>query len=168
MSHEKLAVVLLAAAASLFCVAGARGDALDYDGLVVDVTSAETMAGEAIPPDVYIAVEKQRQIRSGSTFKVFRPESVREEPAEKHPLKLYVGRLQVIDLQGEIVIGRMIEFAPRSEHPRVRYETVMVGDRIRAIILKVDKAQRGPQVVLSRATPMSRRQIQLAALAHSR
>jgi N utilization substance protein A len=45
---------------------------------------------------------------------------------------------------------------PREQIRRERYN---VGDRIRAVILKVDKAQRGPQVLLSRTTPLFLRRL---------
>ncbi|MEK7746791.1 MAG: transcription termination/antitermination protein NusA, partial [Elusimicrobiota bacterium] len=37
---------------------------------------------------------------------------------------------------------------------QIRRERYNIGDRVRAVVLKVDKAQRGPQIVLSRACPL--------------
>ena len=128
MPHRKRSTLLIAVALSLSLTAGARADIPECGGRVIDVAAREIRAEEAVPPDVYIAVRELLEIRAGSTFKVYRPDHVGGDSADKHPLTIYVGRLQIIDLQGDVVIGRMIEFAPRRDHPRVRYETVMVGD----------------------------------------
>ncbi|UCD57411.1 MAG: OmpA family protein [Candidatus Hydrogenedentota bacterium] len=118
-----VAILLLVLGAS-----GAKGESIDCVDWVIDVGTMEPKPEEAAAADVYIVPKKQMKIRPGTIFKVFRLKSVTEEPATQYPLKLYVGRLQVIDVQNEVFIGRMIEFASSQEYPRVRYETVMVGD----------------------------------------
>ncbi len=49
-------------------------------------------------------------------------------------------------------LGRTEARMPRKEQSRL--ETYQIGDRIRAIIKEVDRAARGPQVVISRADSM--------------
>ena len=46
-------------------------------------------------------------------------------------------------------LGRTEARMPRKEQSRL--ETYQIGDRIRAVIKEVDRAARGPQVVVSRA-----------------
>ncbi len=128
MSYRKPATILVALLLLSVAAPGAWGSTIDCDGLVIDVATIETKPEETIPSDVYIVVDKKMDIRPGSIFKVFRPKKVAQEPGGEHRLNLYAGRLQVIDVQNEVLIGRMIEFASRQEHPRVRYETVMLGD----------------------------------------
>ena len=70
--------------------------------------------------------------------------------------------------EGEMVSGNVHRFMERSiiidlgktegilpPREQIRRERYNGGDRLRAVILKVDKAQRGPQVLLSRASPSS-------------
>ena len=48
-------------------------------------------------------------------------------------------------------IGKTEARLPRKEQSRL--ENFSVGERLRAVILKVDKAAKGPQVIISRAAP---------------
>ena len=74
--------------------------------------------------------------------------------------------------EGELISGSVHRFLERSiivdlgktegilpPREQIRRERYNVGDRIRAVILKVDKAQRGPQVLLSRTTPLFLRRL---------
>jgi len=74
--------------------------------------------------------------------------------------------------EGELISGSVHRFLERSiivdlgktegilpPREQIRRERYNVGDRVRAVILKVDKAQRGPQVLLSRATPLFLRRL---------
>jgi len=74
--------------------------------------------------------------------------------------------------EGELISGTVHRFLERSiivdlgktegilpPREQIRRERYNVGDRVRAVILKVDKAQRGPQVLLSRATPLFLRRL---------
>ncbi len=49
-------------------------------------------------------------------------------------------------------LGRTEGRMPRKEQSRL--ETYQIGDRVRAVIALVDRAARGPQVIVSRADPM--------------
>ena len=74
--------------------------------------------------------------------------------------------------EGEIVTGSVHRFLERNvivdigkaeavlpAREQIRRERYAVGGNVRAIILRVDKAQRGPQVVISRAAPMFLRRL---------
>ncbi|OGS36412.1 MAG: transcription termination factor NusA, partial [Elusimicrobia bacterium RIFOXYA2_FULL_69_6] len=69
--------------------------------------------------------------------------------------------------EGEIVTGAVHRFLERNVivdigkteailpvREQIRRERYPIGGNVRAIILRVDKAQRGPQVVISRAAPL--------------
>ncbi|MCX5793995.1 MAG: transcription termination factor NusA [Elusimicrobia bacterium] len=69
--------------------------------------------------------------------------------------------------EGEIVTGSVHRFLERNVivdigkteailpvREQIRRERYPIGGNVRAIILRVDKAQRGPQVVISRAAPL--------------
>jgi outer membrane protein OmpA-like peptidoglycan-associated protein len=99
------------------------------DALVVDVNVPGSRAGETTSPDdVYIAPQEHLDIGAGSVFRVFRHSEVGDERLGRHALKHYIGRLQIIDVQEGILVGRMLEFASRQDHPRPRYESIMLGD----------------------------------------
>ncbi|GAB4345723.1 MAG: hypothetical protein Kow0099_26300 [Candidatus Abyssubacteria bacterium] len=99
-----------------------RAQESECDGTVIDVMPAERLA------DVYVAVGQDTEIREGDVLKVFRPMKVSGETGVGGRIEVYVGRLQIIDVQESVAIGRMLDFAPRDTHPRVRYEAVMIGD----------------------------------------
>jgi outer membrane protein OmpA-like peptidoglycan-associated protein len=106
-----------------------RAHAAECDAAVVDVTPSRAREGKpVIPPDVYIAPRVPLEAGLGSVFKVFRPGAVRSDDLRTYPLYHYIGRLQIIDVQRHILVGRMIELAPRQQFPRPRYDTVMLGD----------------------------------------
>ncbi len=74
--------------------------------------------------------------------------------------------------EGEIVSGAVHRFMERNivvdlgkteailpVREQIRRERYAVGARVRAVILRVDKAQRGPQVLISRAHPLFLRRL---------
>ncbi len=128
MRYKEKSSLLLAAWLLLFPISVVQGETVGCDGVVIDAATKGIKIERAAPVDVYIASRMSMEAPRNSFFKVYRPETVREGTDRKHPLKLYLGRLQVIDVQDDILIGRMIEFASAQENPRVRYETFMVGD----------------------------------------
>lgn len=111
-----------------FPISAVQGGTVGCDGVVIDAGTKGIKIEKATPVDVYIASRMKMKAPRNSFFKVYRPETVMEGTALKHPLKLYLGRLQVIDVQDDILIGRMIEFPSTQENPRTRYETFMLGD----------------------------------------
>ncbi|RJP67847.1 MAG: OmpA family protein [Candidatus Abyssobacteria bacterium SURF_17] len=106
----------------------AVAEQVDCDASVVDVATTEARTDGSDSPDIYIVLEKPIDVHSADTVKIYRPIVVKEASGATHRLQLYVGRLRIIDVQPEAVIGRMIELASGQEHPRVRYKTVMIGD----------------------------------------
>src|SRR5207245_1147131 len=59
---------------------------------------------------------------------------------------------QVAEPDHEVELGRAEGRMPRRD--QLRLETYQIGDRLRAVIKEVDRAARGPQVVVSRADAM--------------
>ncbi|RJP16192.1 MAG: OmpA family protein [Candidatus Abyssobacteria bacterium SURF_5] len=125
---KRICVAAILAGAIL--MAAAPPDAAELircDGFVVDVATAEIADKNVSPPDIYVAAaDKSLAVAAGDTFKIFRRKLV--PPAGEAAVQLYVGRVAILSVQGDIWIGRMIEIAKSGEHPHVRYETVMVGD----------------------------------------
>ncbi len=110
-------------------VAASAAHAAECDAAVIDVTPSPAERGEAgVPPDIYIAPRLPMEAGLGNVFKVFRPGEVSEDENTKYPLLHYIGRLRIIDVQDEILVGRMLELASPQHFPRPRYETVMIGD----------------------------------------
>jgi outer membrane protein OmpA-like peptidoglycan-associated protein len=118
---SKKAGILLATLLVLF-PSPLRAQENQCDGAVVDVMRSERAA------DVYVSLGKDANIRVSDFGRVFRRLEVVGETQSAGRVDLYVGRLQIIDVQDSVSIGRMIDFAPREKYPQVRYETVMVGD----------------------------------------
>ena len=66
--------------------------------------------------------------------------------------KLVSGQIRRMERGNAIIeIGRLDAVLPREQ--MIPKENVRVGDRIRAILLKIDDSVRGPQLVLSRTDP---------------
>ncbi len=103
------------------------------DGVVVDATPGSPTDDPEVPADFFIVTEGRLEASPADVFEIFRPIMIRESKRE-HQLWSFIGRLRVIDIQGAALVGRLVEFAPRLEHPRVRYETVMLGDCLVRVI----------------------------------
>lgn len=128
MTHKKPLIILFTFLLVMSAFSGVQGNDVDCDGLVIDVTTRKPKTEEEGSADFYVVAEKNFQAYPGDILKVFRPVNVSGNSGEAHQLKIYIGRLETIDVQDEVLIGRLIEFAPRQQYPRVRYETVMIGD----------------------------------------
>ncbi|MFH2201752.1 MAG: transcription termination factor NusA [Elusimicrobiota bacterium] len=89
-----------------------------------------------------VLIQKIREIERENLFEEYKPKEGEMVTGSVHR---FMDRNIIVDL------GKAEAILPVRE--QIRRERYNVGDRIRAVILKVDKAQRGPQVVLSRATP---------------
>jgi outer membrane protein OmpA-like peptidoglycan-associated protein len=120
--------LLLAAAIVLFPKAAAHAADAACAVPVVDVAFGTPGVDGEQPIDVYIDALAESGAQAGTVFEVFRWIDVGDDPARRYRLRLYVGRLHVIDVHDNVLVGRMIELAPRDSHPRVRYETIMIGD----------------------------------------
>ncbi len=90
-----------------------------------------------------VLIQKIREIERENLYEEYKPKEGEMISGSVHR---FMDRNIIVDL------GKAEAILPIRE--QIRRERYNVGDRIRAVILKVDKAQRGPQVVLSRATPL--------------
>jgi len=95
-----------------------------------------------------VLIQKIREIERENLFEEFKPKEGEMASGSVHR---FMERNIIVDM------GKAEAILPVRE--QIRRERYNVGDRIRAVILKVDKAQRGPQVVLSRATPVFMRRL---------
>ena len=132
MKLDKIAIALLVLSATLIIDCAASAASLDCNVSVIDVVTVGRHDGEPAPmADVYAVLKGRLEVTEESVFTVFRPSEVNDESVRHYPLMIYVGRLRVIEVQDEVMVGRMIEFASNSEHPRLRYADVMIGDCLR-------------------------------------
>ncbi|MBI3299527.1 MAG: transcription termination/antitermination protein NusA [Elusimicrobia bacterium] len=89
-----------------------------------------------------VLIQKIREIERDNLYEEYKPKEGEMVTGSVHR---FMERNIIVEL------GKAEAILPVRE--QIRRERYNIGDRIRAVILKVDKAQRGPQVVLSRATP---------------
>lgn len=89
-----------------------------------------------------VLVQKIREVERDSLYEEFKP---KEGEIVTGAVHRFMERNVIVDL------GKAEAVLPLRE--QIRRERYVVGQTVRAVILKVDKAQRGPQVVLSRASP---------------
>jgi N utilization substance protein A len=90
-----------------------------------------------------VLIQKIREIERENLYEEYKPKEGEMVTGSVHR---FMDRNIIVDL------GKAEAILPVRE--QIRRERYNVGDRVRAVILKVDKAQRGPQVVLSRSTPI--------------
>jgi N utilization substance protein A len=112
------------------------GDVLELD---VDARGFERIAAQTAKQ---VLIQKIREIERDNLFEEFKPKEGEMVTGSVHR---FMERNIIVEM------GKAEAILPVRE--QIRRERYNIGDRIRAVILKVDKAQRGPQVVLSRATP---------------
>lgn len=89
-----------------------------------------------------VLIQRMREVERNNVYEEFKPREGEMLNGSVH--RFMEGNL-IVDL------GKTEAILPLRE--QIRKERYNVGDRIRAIIIKVDKSQRGPQIVLSRAAP---------------
>lgn len=89
-----------------------------------------------------VLIQRMREIERNNVYEEFKPREGEMLNGSVH--RFMEGNL-IVDL------GKTEAILPLRE--QIRKERYNVGDRIRAIIIKVDKSQRGPQIVLSRSAP---------------
>ena len=104
----------------------------------VDVTDFSRIAARTAKQ---VLIQKIREIERAKLYEEFKPRVGELVTGSVHR---FVARDIMVDL------GKTEAILPISE--QIRKERYNVNSRIRAIIFKVDKEQRGPQVVLSRAS----------------
>jgi N utilization substance protein A len=118
-----------------------------HDGVIVDNTlkipvDAAEFARIAAQTAKQVLIQKIRETERESLFDEYKP---KEGTLVNGSVHRFSNRNLIVDL------GRSEGILPVRE--QVRRERWMVGDRIRALILKVEKGPRGPEVILSRAHP---------------
>ena len=89
-----------------------------------------------------VLLQKIREVERDNLYDEFKP---KEGELVTGAVHRFMDRNIIVDL------GKTEAILPLRE--QIRRERYGVGSRVRAVILKVDKAQRGPQVLLSRAAP---------------
>jgi transcription termination/antitermination protein NusA len=95
-----------------------------------------------------VLVQKIREVERESLYEEFKPKEGEVVTGNVHR---FMDRNIIVDL------GKTEAILPLRE--QIRRERYGVGSRVRAVILKVDLLQRGPQVVLSRAAPLFLRRL---------
>ncbi|PCI38839.1 MAG: transcription termination/antitermination protein NusA [Elusimicrobia bacterium] len=118
------------------------GEEVDFD---VDAKDFSRIAAQTAKQ---VLIQKIREIERENLYEEYKPKEGEMVSGSVHR---FMERNLIVDL------GKAEAIVPVRE--QIRRERYSVGDRIRAMILKVDKAQRGPQVVLSRSTPLFMRRL---------
>jgi N utilization substance protein A len=95
-----------------------------------------------------LLTQKVREVERDKLYDEFKP---KEGEVVSGAVHRFMERNIVVDL------GKTEAILPVRE--QIRRERYAVGGRVRAVILRVDKAQRGPQVLLSRADPLFLRRL---------
>ncbi|MBI5629530.1 MAG: transcription termination/antitermination protein NusA [Elusimicrobia bacterium] len=95
-----------------------------------------------------VLTQKIREVERDNLYEEFKPKEGEIVTGSVHR---FLERNIIVDL------GKTEAILPIRE--QIRRERYAVGNRVRAAILRVDKAQRGPQVVLSRAAPLFLRRL---------
>lgn len=103
---------------------------------------AEDFARIAAQTAKQVLIQKIRETERESLYTEYKP---KEGILINGTVHRFANRNLIVDM------GRNEGVIPQRE--QIRQEHWMVGDRIRALILKVEKGPRGPEVILSRAHP---------------
>jgi transcription termination/antitermination protein NusA len=103
---------------------------------------AEEFARIAAQTAKQVLIQKFRETERESVFTEYKP---KEGQIVNGQVLRFANRNVVVDM------GRVEAILPPRE--QVRRERWMIGDRVRAVLLKVDRSPRGPEVILSRAAP---------------
>ena len=92
--------------------------------------------------------QKIREVERDSLYEEFKP---KEGEIANGSVHRFMDRNIVVDL------GKAEAILPLRE--QIRRERYAIGNSVRAVILRVDKAQRGPQILLSRGAPLFLRRL---------
>jgi N utilization substance protein A len=128
----------------------------------ISLEEAQTMAGAELEPGSEIRLYKDtrplgriaaqlakqvifQKVREAERDTVFNEYAHREKEVLSAAVKRIEGQDIIIDL------GKAEARMPKREQSRL--ESFTVGERIRVVLLKVDRAAKGPQVIVSRAAP---------------
>jgi len=128
----------------------------------ISLEEAQNMAGSELEPGSEIRLYKDtrplgriaaqlakqvifQKVREAERDTVFNEYAHREKEVLSAAVKRIEGQDIIIDL------GKAEARMPKREQSRL--ESFTVGERIRVVLLKVDRAAKGPQVIVSRAAP---------------
>lgn len=106
----------------------------------LDVTDFSRIAAQTTKQ---VLIQKIREIEKEKLYEEFKP---REGEVVTGSVHRFIGRDIMVDL------GKSEAILPFSE--QIRKERYNVNGRVRAIIARVEREHRGPQIVLSRAAPL--------------
>ncbi len=120
----------------------AIGDEIRYPAPAADFARIAAQTAKQV------LTQKVREVERDNLYEEFKP---KEGEVVNGSVHRFMERNIVVDL------GKTEAMLPVRE--QIRRERYNVGASVRAVILRVDKAQRGPQVLLSRAAPLFLRRL---------
>ncbi|MCX5790086.1 MAG: transcription termination factor NusA [Elusimicrobia bacterium] len=118
------------------------------DEVVFPINDMDLFARIAAQTAKQVLTQKVREVERDNLYDEFKP---KEGEVISGAVHRFMDRNIILDL------GKTEAIMPLRE--QIRRERYGVGERVRAVILKVDKAQRGPQVLVSRASPLFLRRL---------
>ena len=116
--------------------------------VVLPINDIDLFARIAAQTAKQVLTQKVREVERDNLYDEFKP---KEGEVISGAVHRFMDRNIILDL------GKTEAIMPLRE--QIRRERYGVGERVRAVILKVDKAQRGPQVLVSRASPLFLRRL---------
>jgi N utilization substance protein A len=119
-----------------------RKDAAPGEDLRIPAPAAD-FARIAAQTAKQVLTQRVREVERDTLYEEFKPKEGEIITGSVHR---FMERNIIVDL------GKTEAILPLRE--QIRRERYAVGGSVRAVILRVDKAQRGPQVLLSRAAPL--------------
>ena len=118
------------------------------DEVVLPINDMDLFARIAAQTAKQVLTQKVREVERDNLYEEFKP---KEGEVINGAVHRFMDRNIILDL------GKTEAIMPLRE--QIRRERYGVGEHVRAVILKVDKAQRGPQVLVSRASPLFLRRL---------
>ncbi len=118
------------------------------DEVVFPINDMDLFARIAAQTAKQVLTQKVREVERDNLYEEFKP---KEGEIISGSVHRFMDRNIILDL------GKTEAIMPLRE--QIRRERYGVGERVRGVILKVDKAQRGPQVLVSRASPLFLRRL---------
>lgn len=116
--------------------------------VVFPINDMDLFARIAAQTAKQVLTQKVREVERDNLYEEFKP---KEGEIISGAVHRFMDRNIILDL------GKTEAIMPLRE--QIRRERYGAGERVRAVILKVDKAQRGPQVLVSRASPLFLRRL---------
>ena len=171
---------LLVAARKYYKTTEELQSALNKETGQIEIYTVKTVVDEVLNPQKEVILSEARQLdpkcQLGQEIKVFRPTEVLGRIAAQTAKQVIFQKVREAEREnvyneysgriGEMVncivkrtegpdliveLGKTEGRLPRREQSKL--ETFQVGDRIRVVIIQVEKSAKGPQVIVSRADP---------------